>query len=33
MCVIHDPKGPLLYSFNVSGVGRFTEMPYKMTIC
>ena len=31
MCVIHDPKGPLLYSFNFSSVGGFTEMPYKMT--
>ena len=30
MCVIHDPKGPLLYSFNFSSVGGFTEMPYKM---
>ena len=32
-CVIHDPKGPLLYYVNFSGVGGFIEMPSKMTIC
>ena len=30
MCVIRDPKGPLLYSFNFSSFGDFTKVPYKI---